>query len=92
MSVTLPPEVEAKILERVESGRYGDAGEVVSDAMLLLEERERSEHLNALLAVGLEQARQGELVEFTPEWVAELDRRVEERLLSGEELNPDVCP
>lgn len=92
MSVTLTPELEAKIRERVDSGRYGDAAEVISDAMLLLEERERSEHLNALLAVGLEQARRGELVEFTPEWVANLERRVEERLARGDEPNPDVRP
>jgi hypothetical protein len=58
----------------------------------MLEEHERSEHLNALLAIGLEQAKRGELVEFTPEWVADLERRVEERMLSGEALNPDVCP
>ena len=92
MSVTLTPELEAMIRERVESGRYGDASAVVGDAMQLLRERERSEHLNALLAVGLEQAKRSELVEFTPKWVADLERRVEERLLSGEEPNPDVCP
>ena len=92
MSVTLAPEVEAKIRERVESGRYHDASEVVGDALRLLEERERSEHLNALLAVGLEQAKRGELVDFTPEWIEGLEQRVEERFLRGDELNPDICP
>jgi antitoxin ParD1/3/4 len=92
MSVTLTPELEAQIRERVDSGRYHDANEVVGDALRLLEEHERSEHLNALLAVGLEQARRGELVKFTPELFEEIDRRVEERFLCGEEPNPDVCP
>ena len=92
MSVTLTPDIEAKIRERVDSGRYGDASEVIGDALLLLEERERSEHLNALLAVGLEQAKRGELVEFTPELLEEIDRRVDEMILRGEEPNPDVCP
>jgi antitoxin ParD1/3/4 len=92
MSVTLTPELEAKIQERVDSGRYGDAAEVISDAMRMLEEHERSEHLNGLLAVGLEQARRGELVTFTPELFEEIDRRVDEMLLRGEELNPEVCP
>ena len=92
MNVTLTPEHEAMIQERVASGRYRDAHEVIGNALRRLEEHERSEHLNALLAVGLEQAKRGELVAFTPEWVADLDRRVEERMLSGEEPNPDVCP
>lgn len=92
MSVSLTPQLEAMIRERVESGRYHDANEVVGDALRLLEERERSEHLNALLAVGLEQAQRGELVEFTPELFEEIDRRVEERFLRGDEPNPDVCP
>lgn len=92
MNVTLTPELAAMIQERVESGRYGDASEVVGDAMQLLRERERSEHLNALLAVGREQAQRGELVKFTPELFDEVDRRVDEMLLRGEEPDPDVCP
>lgn len=92
MSLTLTPEIEAKIRERVDSGRYGDAAYVISAALRLLEERERSEHLNTLLAVGLEQAQRGELVEFTPEWAAEIDRRVDEMILRGEKPAPEVCP
>lgn len=92
MSVALPPELEAKIRERVDSGRYGDASEVIGDAMRLLEERERSEHLNALLAIGLEQAKRGELVDFTPELFEEIDRRVDEMIRRGVNPDPDVCP
>jgi antitoxin ParD1/3/4 len=92
MSVTLTPEIEAKIRQRVDSGRYDDANEVVLEALRLLEERDRLEHLRSLIAVGLEQAQRGELVEYTPEWVADLDRRVAERFLRDEEPNPDVCP
>ncbi len=92
MSVNLTPELEAMIRERVESGRYSDASAVVDDAMQLLKERERSEHLNALLAIGLDELRRGEKVRFTPELLEEIDRRVEERFLRGDEPNPDVCP
>jgi hypothetical protein len=31
-------------------------------------------------------------VEFTPELFEDIDRRVEERFLRGEEPDPDVCP
>jgi antitoxin ParD1/3/4 len=92
VSVTLIPEHEAMVRERVASGRYGDAHAVIGDALRLLEERERSEHLNALLAVGLEQAQRGELVDFTPELFEEIDRRVDEMIRNGEQPDPDVCP
>jgi antitoxin ParD1/3/4 len=92
MNVTLTPELEAIVQQRVESGRYGSASEVVREALRLLDERDRLEHLRSLLAVGLEQARRGELVELTPELLDEIDRRAEERFRRGEEPDPDVCP
>jgi antitoxin ParD1/3/4 len=92
MNVSLTPELEAMIRQRVESGRYNNASEVVRDALRHLEEYEREEHLRALLAVGLEQAQRGELVEFTPELMGEIDREAEEMCRRGEEPDPDVCP
>jgi putative addiction module CopG family antidote len=92
MSVTLPPHVEAMIRERVASGRYDDASAVVEEAMRRLEEHERLEHLRALLEVGRQAELRGDLVKFTPELFEEIDRRVEEMFLRGEEPDPDVCP
>ena len=92
MNVSLTPQLEAMIRQRVESGRYNNASEVVREALRLLDERDRLEHLRSLVLVGLEQAQRGELVEFTPELFEDIDRRVEERFLRGEEPNPDVCP
>jgi hypothetical protein len=48
--------------------------------------------LRALLAVGLEQSERGEVIELTPEYLEDLDRRVEEAFLRGEEPRPEVCP
>ena len=92
MSVTLTPELEAKIRERVESGRYSDANEVVGDALRLLEERERLEHLRAMLEVGRQDELRGDWVTYTPELMEDIYRRAEERLRRGEEPDPDVCP
>jgi antitoxin ParD1/3/4 len=92
MSVTLTPQLEAKIQERIASGRYHDASEVIGDALQRLEEHERLEHLRALLEVGRQDEIRGDLVTFTPELFEEIDRRVEERFLRGDEPNPDVCP
>ena len=92
MNVSLTPELEAMIRQQVESGRYNSASEVVREALRLLDEHQRVQHLRSLLAVGLEDERRGDLVEFTPEWIEGLDRRVEERFRRGDEPNPDVCP
>ena len=92
MNVSLTPQLEAMIRQRVASGRYNNASEVVREALRLLEEREQLEHLRSLLAVGLAEAERGELIEVTPEYWEELDRRVEERFQRGDGPNPDVCP
>lgn len=41
MNVSLTPELESFIRERVDSGRYQSSSEVVREALRLLEERER---------------------------------------------------
>jgi antitoxin ParD1/3/4 len=92
MNVSLTPELEAMIRQRVASGRYNDASEVVQEALRLLEERDRMQHLRSLLEVGLEDERRGDVVTFTPELFEEIDRRVAEMFQRGEEPDPDVCP
>ena len=92
MSVTLTPELEAKIRERVDSGKYHDAVEVVQEAKRLLGEREHLERLRAPLEVGRQDELRGAVVTFTLELFEAIDRRVEEMLFRGEEPDPDVCP
>jgi antitoxin ParD1/3/4 len=95
MVVTLTPQIEAMIQQRLDSGRYSDASEVVQEALRLLEERDREAqlaHLRALLQQGLDSARRGELIEFNEEFLVQLDRDVEEAFLRGDTPDPDVCP
>jgi antitoxin ParD1/3/4 len=92
MNVSLTPELEAMIRQQVDSGRYNNASELVREALRLLDERQRRQHLRSLLAVGLEQAQRVELVEFTPELVEDIARRAKERFLRGEEPDRVVCP
>jgi antitoxin ParD1/3/4 len=69
MNVSLTPELERRIAERVESGLYTTASEVVREALRLLFERDeasRRARLDALQAdinAGLEQADRGELLD-----------------------------
>ena len=92
MNVSLTPQLEAMIRQRVESGRYNNASEVVREALRRLEEHEQLMHLRSLLAVGLEDERRGDLVEFTPELMDDIYREAEELFRNGAEPDPDVCP
>jgi antitoxin ParD1/3/4 len=67
MDVSLTPELERRIAEKVESGLYTTASEVVREALRLLfqtdERRERLlAELNAEIQIGLDQADRGEVV------------------------------
>ncbi|TVR32299.1 MAG: type II toxin-antitoxin system ParD family antitoxin [Nitriliruptor sp.] len=72
MNVSLTPELEALIQERVRSGRYTSASEVVREALRLLEDRDelrrlRLVELRSQVAAGLDsldrgQARDGDEV------------------------------
>jgi antitoxin ParD1/3/4 len=68
MNVSLTPELEQFVHEKVKSGRYLSASEVVREALRLLEERDRLyqaklAELQRHLAIGIEQADRGELID-----------------------------
>jgi antitoxin ParD1/3/4 len=69
MNVSLTPTLAKLVDERVASGRYGSASEVVREALRLLEERDglrkaRLRELRKALDVGLAQLDRGERVLF----------------------------
>ena len=68
MNVSLTPELEQLVHEKVKSGRYLSASEVVREALRLLEERDRIrearlEALRGEIAVGIEQGDKGEVID-----------------------------
>lgn len=65
MNVSLTPELEALIQERVRSGRYTSASEVVREALRLLEDRDdlrrlRLAELRSQVAAGLDSLDRGQ--------------------------------
>lgn len=59
MNISLTPQLEALVKNKVASGRYGSASEVMRDALRLLEERDqrqslRVEELRAEITKGLD--------------------------------------
>ena len=61
MNVSLTPELERLVNEKVESGLYQTASEVVREALRLLKERDQArEHLRADVQAGFDQLARGE--------------------------------
>ena len=68
ITVTLPPELEAFIEERVAAGRFATAGEAVRAGLRLLEAREQEREavlteLRRDIEIGVEQAKAGTLTD-----------------------------
>ena len=69
MNVSLTPELERLVQDKVKSGLYLSASEVVREALRLLDERDqlrqiRLAELKKKIAVGVEQAERGEVALF----------------------------
>lgn len=83
MNVSLTPELDRFVAEKVASGRYTSASEVVREALRLLEEHDRSRaerlaEFNRELKRRLDSLDRGNFVEPEVVW-AELERRSRER-------------
>ena len=84
MNVSLPPELEARVRQRVETGMYGSASEVIREALRLFEayEEVRAAKLESLrldIARGQDDVKAGRVSEID---VAQLKQRGRELLAS----------
>lgn len=76
MNVSLTPELETLVHDKVESGLYTSASEVVREALRLLRERDQIQHqrlaeLRREIAVGLEQLDRGESTTYNDKTLKE---------------------
>lgn len=71
INISLPPELERRVRQRVESGLYGSASEVVREALRLLDRYEASRQtalaaLQGDIEVGLADREAGRVKDFDP--------------------------
>lgn len=92
MTVKLTPQLEAKIEEKVRSGMYDDASEVVRESLRLLDEHERMERLKTAIAVGDDQYTRGKVVRWTTESLEQLKREADEEDRLNVPISNDVQP
>ena len=88
MTITLDPQTEAVVREKVDSGHYRDTAEVIQEALRLLDERDRLAVLRSKLEAAEAQADRGEVFALTDELWDEIDREAEEafRIIDQEPL------
>jgi antitoxin ParD1/3/4 len=87
MNVTLTPDLEQIVREKIETGGYQSALEVIGDALRLMTERETNrqiqiEKLRQEIAIGIEQCERGEVFdgeEVVQELLEEIDRAEREQ-------------
>ena len=88
MNVSLTPQLEQMVREKVESGRYNNASEVVREGLRLIEERDhRLAKLRSLMQEGFDQIVRGEFVEVNEEYFDQVDREVDEELALEQSRN-----
>ena len=86
MLASIPSDLEAFIQAEVASGKYASADEAVSEAVRLLQERERQQKgLRADIEIGMSAFDRGEVTVIRTEkdrqaWIDDIQRRGRERL------------
>ena len=86
MNIALKPEQAQFVQNKLESGQYATADELISEAFRLLEERDLAyakwvEETRKTVAVGIEQAEAGQLTDGRVAIA-----RLRDKLLAGEEI------
>ncbi len=93
MNVSLTPRLEAIVREKVESGLYNSASEVVREALRLMDERDQQmERLRAALAEGKESLRHGAPYRWNENSVDEIIAMARQADAEVEPISDDVRP
>ncbi len=90
MEVTISPEREAMVREKVASGRYANANEVIDEALHLLDERDRRARLQAAIDAGLEEITRGEDTPWTSDAMRQLLEEADEEDRLGLPLSDEA--
>ena len=93
MHVNLSPEMEGFIKTKVASGFYGNATEVIRDAIRRMQaEESRVAAWQAAIKQGADQLEKGEGLAYTPEMLQDITQRAIDAMHSGQPMDADVLP
>lgn len=93
MHINLSPEMEGFIKSRVTAGFYGNASEVIRDAIRRMQVEEcRLAAWQKAISKGDEQLDRGEGSAYTPEALEDITRQALKAMHGEQPLDPDVLP
>jgi antitoxin ParD1/3/4 len=93
MHVNLSEEMEKYIRNKVASGFYGNATEVIRDAIRRMQtEESRMAAWQTAIAKGNVQLDQGEGIPYTPELMEQMTQSAIATMHNGQPIDPDVLP
>jgi antitoxin ParD1/3/4 len=90
MNVSLTPTLEAMVREKVESGLYNNAREVVREALRLMEENDRRDRFRRSLEEAQAQFDRGEFTSLHPGLINEIAERAADNARKGKPVSDDV--
>lgn len=93
MNISLTKEFETYVSQKVESGLYHSASEVIRDGLRLMKERDdihqgRLAELRKDIAIGVDQADRGQVQPFNEETTARVKARGRKRLAAQNRSGP----
>ena len=93
LHVNLSPEMEGFIKSKVASGFYGNAMEVIRDAIRRMQAEDlRANAWRAAIKVGDDELDRGEGVEYTTDALADITKAAIDSMHSDKPMVPDVLP
>lgn len=93
MHINLSPEMESFIKSRVSSGFYGNATEVIRDAIRRMQAEElRSAAWEAAIKVGTDQLDRGESILYSSADLEDITQSAISAMHSNKPIDPDVRP
>ena len=93
MHINLSPEMESYIKGKVNSGFYGNATEVIRDAIRRMQaDEERRAAFRAAVAVGDAELDRGESIDYNKAVLEEITSDALKDMNSEKPIDPDVCP
>ena len=93
MHINLSPEMESFIKAQVASGFYGNATEVIRDAVRRLQaDNARIQAFRAAVKAGDDQLDRGQGIPFSAALMDEVEREALAAARRGDAIDPDVAP